>query len=201
MSDRNGIFAGEDPIALLRNWLSEATESELRDANAMTLATVDSDGVPNARTVLLKGIEDDALVFYTNYESRKAQELESAGSAALLLYWKSLGRQIRVRGTVSRVDDVTSDDYYKSRPLQSRIGAWASAQSQPLTSRQELVSKVEQLTADLGQDPPRPPNWGGYRLKPSEFEFWCEGDFRLHDRFSWVCAENDATWKVRRLSP
>ena len=201
MTDRAGVFAGDNPFEIIERWLGEATETELRDPNAMSLATVDKDGLPNARIVLLKGLEADSVVFYTNYESQKAQELEGAGAAALLFHWKTLGRQIRLRGKVTREDGEKADAYYRSRPLQSRIGAWASAQSRVIESRGELEQKVQEFTDLYGDNPPRPPHWGGYRLNPTEIEFWCEGDFRLHDRFKWTCAENNAGWSVSRLSP
>lgn len=199
--DRAGIFAGNDPIEIMRRWLAEASKTEVNDPNAMTCATVDQDGLPNARIVLLKEIEADAFVFYTNYDSQKAQELDHAGRAALLLHWKTLGRQIRIRGLVSKEDGAKADAYYASRALESRIGAWASAQSQPLTTRDELLEKVDKYTADLGSNPQRPPNWGGFRVRPLEMEFWCNGDFRLHDRFRWTRGKVDAPWKVLRLSP
>ena len=132
MSDRTGIFAGDDPFQLARDWLAEAEKSEINDPNAIALSTVDADGLPNARMVLLKEIEDDAFVFYTNYGSKKAQELEGAGKAAFVMHWKSLRRQIRVRGTIEREDGPQADEYYHSRSLKSRLGAWASKQSQPL---------------------------------------------------------------------
>lgn len=201
MTDRAGVFAGDNPFEIIKRWLDEATETELRDPNAMSLATVDKDGMPNVRIVLLKGLETDSVVFYTNYESQKAQELDGAGAAALLLHWKTLGRQIRLRGKVVREDGEKADAYYHSRPLQSRIGAWASAQSRAIESRSELEQKVQEFTDLYGDNPPRPPHWGGYRLQPTEIEFWCEGDFRLHDRFKWICAENNAGWSVSRLSP
>jgi len=199
--DRAGIFAGENPFDIMQNWLAEASKTEVNDPNAMTCATVDQDGMPNARIVLLKDIEADAFVFYTNYDSQKGQELQSAGKVALLLHWKTLGRQIRIRGLVSKEDGEKADSYYASRALQSRIGAWASDQSRPLESRGELVAKVEKFTAEHGENPHRPPNWGGFRVHPLEIEFWCNGDFRLHDRFKWTRGKVDAPWDVLRLSP
>lgn len=200
MSDRNGIFAGDDPFVLARAWLAEAEESEPNDANAIALSTVDADGLPNARMVLLKEIEADAFVFYTNYGSTKAVELDGSGKAAFIMHWKSLRRQIRVRGNVSRVEGPQADAYFASRSLKSRLGAWASRQSQPLASRKTLMAEVARVTARHGTNPPRPPFWGGYRLSPVEIEFWADGAFRLHDRFRWS-AENDGNWSVERLSP
>ncbi|WP_424970766.1 pyridoxamine 5'-phosphate oxidase [Dinoroseobacter sp. S76] len=201
MAERSGIFAGEDPFALARAWLTEAEAREPNDPNAIALATVDASGLPNVRMVLLKEIEADAFVFYTNYGSAKAQELDSAGQAAFVLHWKSLRRQIRVRGEISREDGPQADAYYNSRSLQSRIGAWASEQSQPLDSRASLMAKVAKIGLEKGLSPERPPFWGGYRLRPVEMEFWADGDFRLHDRFRWVRAKDEKTWKINRLNP
>lgn len=201
MSDRSGIFAGDDPFALARDWLAEATKTEPNDPNAIALSTVDADGLPNARMVLLKDIEADAFVFYTNYGSAKAGELDSAGKAAFVLHWKSLRRQIRVRGLVSREDGAAADAYFASRSLQSRLGAWASQQSRPLSSRGALVAEVAKVTAAKGINPPRPPFWGGYRINPVEIEFWADGAFRLHDRFRWSRSGVDDPWSVIRLNP
>jgi len=201
MSDRNGIFAGDDPFAIARSWLSEAEAAEVNDPNAMALATVDPDGLPNVRMVLLKEIEDAGFVFYTNYTSAKAGEIETAGKAALVLHWKSLRRQIRVRGTVSREEGPKADEYYASRSLKSRLGAWASHQSQPLTSRASLMAEVAKVTARHGPNPARPPFWGGYRIVPLEIEFWADGAFRLHDRFRWRRASDCEAWEILRLNP
>lgn len=201
MSDRTGIFAGDDPFQLARDWLAEAEKSEINDPNAIALSTVDADGLPNARMVLLKEIEDDAFVFYTNYGSKKAQELEGAGKAAFVMHWKSLRRQIRVRGTIEREDGPQADEYYHSRSLKSRLGAWASKQSQPLDSRGTLMAEVAVVTAKEGINPARPPFWGGFRIHPVEIEFWADGAFRLHDRFRWTRAGMQAPWSVDRLYP
>ncbi|WP_439524447.1 pyridoxamine 5'-phosphate oxidase [Marivita sp.] len=201
MSDRTGIFSGENPFGIARAWLSEAEVSEINDPNAIALSTVDGDGMPNARMVLLKEIEDDAFVFYTNYDSRKGQEIQSAGKAAFVMHWKSLRRQIRVRGTVTREDGEKADEYYASRSLKSRLGAWASKQSQPLGSRTELMAEVAKLTPKLGTNPARPPFWGGFRIHPTEIEFWADGAFRLHDRFRWERNGNEKTWNIKRLNP
>ena len=201
MSDRTGIFAGDDPFVIARNWLAEAEATEVNDANAMAVATVDADGLPNVRMVLLKEIEDAAFVFYTNYGSAKAQEIEAAGKAAFVLHWKSLRRQIRVRGTVSREEGPQADAYYASRSLQSRLGAWASHQSQPLASRGALMAEVAKVTLKYGPNPPRPPFWGGYRIVPGEIEFWADGAHRLHDRFRWRRSDPASPWEVARLSP
>lgn len=201
MSARSGKFAGDDPFALVAAWLEEAQAAEINDANAIALSTVDADGLPNVRMVLLKEVEADAFVFYTNYESQKAQELDGAGKAAFVLHWKSLRRQVRVRGLISKEDGPQADAYYASRGLQSRLGAWASKQSQPLSSRGALMAEVAKVTATKGINPPRPPYWGGYRLTPVEIEFWADGDHRLHDRFQWRRTGVDAPWDVVRLNP
>lgn len=201
MTDRTGIFAGNDPFALAASWLKEAEASEVNDPNAIALATVDSDGLPNVRMVLLKEIEADAFVFYTNYEGKKGQELAASGKAAFVMHWKSLHRQIRVRGAVTREDGPQADAYYNSRSLKSRLGAWASKQSQPLESRTALMADVAKVTASHGPNPKRPPFWGGFRIIPSEIEFWADGNFRLHDRFRWTRANPSEKWVTQRLSP
>lgn len=199
--DRTGIFAGDDPFAIARMWLADAERSEVNDPNAIALATVDADGLPNARMVLLKDIEDAAFVFYTNYGSAKAQEIAQAGKAAFVMHWKSLRRQIRVRGVVSREEGPQADAYFASRSLKSRLGAWASQQSQPLLSRGSLMAEVARVTAEKGLNPPRPPFWGGFRLVPLEIEFWADGAFRLHDRFRWRRATIGDGWEITRLNP
>jgi len=198
---RSGKFAGDDPFEIARNWLAEAEKTEPNDANAIALATVDAEGMPNVRMVLLKEIERDAFVFYTNYSSAKAQELESAGKGAFVMHWKSLRRQIRVRGAISREDGPKADAYYHSRSLKSRLGAWASAQSQPLTSRTHLMAEAAKVAVQKGLNPDRPPFWGGYRLIPCEIEFWSDGANRLHDRFVWRRNESSGRWHVTRLNP
>ena len=220
MTDRSGIFAGDDPFALARAWLDEATRTEANDPNAIALATVDAAGLPDCRMVLLKEIEgagtDGAFVFYTNYDSAKGVEIEATGVAAFVMHWKTLRRQIRVRGPVSRVEADQADIYYNSRALQARIGAWASRQSRPLESRAALMAEVARQGINHGLSPKRPPHWGGYRIRPVEIEFWADGAFRLHDRFRWsrqdYLSENRADldktgevtqslWVVTRLSP
>ena len=201
MADRGGIFAGDDPFALAQAWLSEAEASEPNDPNAIALSTVDADGLPNVRMVLLKEIEADAFVFYTNYGSAKAREIEGAGKAAFVLHWKSLHRQIRVRGVTEREDGAKADAYYASRSLKSRLGAWASDQSQPLDNRTTLMAEVAKVTATHGTNPKRPPFWGGIRIRPLEIEFWADGAFRLHDRFQWRRVDLDSAWAINRLNP
>lgn len=202
----SGIFAAEDPYALARAWLKEAEASEPNDPNAMALATVDAHGLPNVRMVLLKEIEASqnrgGFVFYTNFESAKGQELAAHAGAALVLHWKSLHRQVRVRGPVELVDAKQADAYYTSRAYQSRIGAWASRQSRPLANKRSLLAEVAKIAAKYPRNPPRPPHWGGYRIRPIEIEFWAQGDFRLHDRFRWTRLKPDnASWTVQRLNP
>lgn len=201
MLDRSGIFAGDDPFAIARAWLAEAEASEPNDPNAIALATVDEAGMPNVRMVLLKEIETAAFVFYTNYGSAKAAEIASTGTAAFVMHWKSLRRQIRVRGITSREEGPKADAYYASRSLQSRLGAWASRQSAPLASRGALMAEVARMTARHGMAPTRPPFWGGIRIDPVEIEFWADGAFRLHDRFRWRRAAPGADWDILRLNP
>lgn len=201
MTERSGIFAGDDPFALAQQWLNDASETEVNDPNAIALATVDSAGMPNVRMVLLKEITSDAFVFYTNYEGKKGQEIEASGTAAFVLHSKTLGRQIRVRGKVVRESDEASDAYYASRSLQSRLGAWASAQSRPLASRADLMAEVAKVTLTKGKAPQRPSHWGGYRITPLEIEFWADGAFRLHDRFRWTREDLTKPWEISRLNP
>lgn len=203
MTDRNGIFAGDDPFDLARLWMKEAQSVELNDPSAAALATVDSLGRPNVRMVLLKGIEVDGFVFYTNLGSRKAQEIRATSAAALVIHWKSLRRQIRVRGRTESVDDASADAYFASRSRASRIGAWASRQSRPLSSRTVLTDRAREFAKTLGDDPPRPEFWGGFRVVPFEIEFWANGDHRLHDRFRWSRDDdgNSGAWSVSRLNP
>ncbi|WP_339852550.1 pyridoxamine 5'-phosphate oxidase [Roseovarius nubinhibens] len=201
MSDRTGIFAGDDPFEIARQWLGEAEASEPNDPNAMALATVDEHGLPNVRMVLLKTIAEDSIVFYTNYESAKGREIDGQGKAAMVMHWKSLRRQVRMRGLVTREEGPEADAYFASRSLQSRLGAWASEQSRPLASRQSLMTKVAKITATKGVSPDRPPYWGGYRITPLEIEFWADGAFRLHDRFVWRREKIGDAWNVLRLNP
>jgi pyridoxamine 5'-phosphate oxidase len=199
--DRSGIFAGDDPFVIARDWLAAAEPLEPNDPNAMALATVDADGLPNVRMVLLKDIEAEGFVFYTNYTSQKGVEIAASGKAAFVLHWKSLRRQIRVRGMIEREEGPAADAYYASRSLKSRLGAWASAQSQPLATRASLMAEVAKVTLRHGTNPARPAFWGGIRIRPLEIEFWADGDFRLHDRFCWKRADLDQPWDVSRLNP
>lgn len=204
MTERDGIFAGDDPVAIAARWLEEATASEPEDPNAIALATVDPDGLPNVRMVLLKEIEigQGAFVFYTNFEGKKGRELAANPQAAFVMHWKSLRRQVRVRGPVERVSDEQADVYYASRSLQSRLGVWASAQSRPLVSRGALMAEVAKVTASKGVSPRRPPFWGGFRIRPVEIELWADGAFRLHDRFRFTRdTPQTGNWAVARLNP
>ncbi|MCB2137153.1 MAG: pyridoxamine 5'-phosphate oxidase [Rhodobacteraceae bacterium] len=201
MEKRSGIFAGDDPFAIARSWLAEAEAAEPNDPNAIALATVGDDGLPNVRMVLLKEIEADGFVFYTNYGSVKSREIGASGKAAFVLHWKSLRRQIRVRGLTTREDGPKADAYYASRSLQSRLGAWASQQSEPLESRAGLMAEVAKVTVRHGPAPARPPFWGGFRIAPLEIEFWSDGAFRLHDRFRWRRETVSGAWEVQRLFP
>jgi pyridoxamine 5'-phosphate oxidase len=190
-----------DPILLFKNWLSEAEKNEIRDPNAMQLATVSKNGMPSVRTVLLKDIIDTSFVFYTNYESRKSNEINETAKGAICFYWKSLNRQVRLTGSINKVSDQVSDKYYQSRSRGSRIGAWASKQSRELESREVLMEKVKLLESKYDEDIPRPTFWGGFALKPDEFEFWEDGDFRLHDRFVLKPTALENEWIAKRYYP
>ena len=199
--------AAEDPFELFGDWMAHAEAREINDPNAMALATVDGEGMPNVRMVLLKGVDvegrlDRGFVFYTNLESAKGRELAANPNAALLFHWKSLRRQVRVRGAVASVHGAEADAYFQSRPRQSRIGAWASDQSRPLESRFALEKRVALAAAryPLGEIP-RPPHWSGFRLTPVEIEFWHDRPFRLHDRVVFRRAAPAAPWSRTRLYP
>ena len=194
-------MSDNDPFAFFARWFAEAQASEPNDPNAMTVATTNQEGHPSARIVLLKEWDEKGFVFYTNKESRKGGELSENPRAALLFFWKSLHRQIRIEGTVEHVTDAEADAYYASRSLKSRLGAWASAQSQPLSSRGALMAEVAKVTLQQGANPSRPPFWGGFRITPVEIEFWADGPFRLHDRFRWTRPDSAAPWVVERLNP
>lgn len=190
----------DDPFALFRAWLAEAEASEPDVANAMAVATVGSDGVPSARILLLKGLDERGFVFYSNVESRKGRELTANAVAALCFHWKSTRRQVRVEGPVERVSDAEADAYFASRPRGSQIGAWASRQSEPLDSRSALEARVAAVEAQhAGHDVPRPPFWSGWRLVPTRIEFWRDGAFRLHDRIAYGRVGD--TWTTERLFP
>ena len=201
LKDREFTTA-DDPVALFQRWMKDAEANELNDPNALSLATVDADGMPNVRMVLLKGFDQTGFVFYTNFESAKGTELLGNRKAAMCFHWKSLQRQVRVRGSISIVDDEEADTYYQSRARGSRIGAWASKQSRPLTSKFELEKEVAKFTARhaVGHIP-RPPHWYGFRLAPTYWEFWQDGTFRLHDRIVFQREAADADWNRQRLYP
>jgi pyridoxamine 5'-phosphate oxidase len=196
-----GDFTEEsEPFALFAAWLKDAEASEINDPNAVALATVDADGLPNVRMVLLKGFDTRGFVFYTNFESQKGQEILGQKKAAMCFHWKSLRRQIRLRGEVEVVSDAEADEYYQSRPLGSRIGAWASKQSRPLEGRFALEKAVAEYTAKyaLG-NVPRPPHWSGFRIVPKSIEFWHDRKFRLHDRIEF--RRDGETWSKVRMYP
>jgi pyridoxamine 5'-phosphate oxidase len=189
-----------DPVAVFESWLADARRVELNDPNAMTLATAMPDGRPSARIVLLKHADRDGFVFYTNTQSRKGEELTANPRAMLLFHWKTLGRQVRVEGAVSAVSAAEADAYFRSRPRESRLGAWASDQSRPLTDRNELLARLHALEeAYPGEDIPRPPHWSGYRVHPDKIEFWQDGAFRLHDRT--VYTADQGSWRIGKLYP
>ncbi len=190
-----------NPYDIVANWLSLAHEHELNDPTAMALATIDANGTPSLRMVLLKEFSEKGFVFYTNYNSRKGQALLHNSKAALLFHWKSLRRQLRVEGNVQPVCEAQADAYFESRPRASQIGAWASDQSKKMKNKHELVSSVAKKTATyhLGKVP-RPPHWSGFCLNACRIEFWQDGAFRLHDRFQFDRSEN-STWNVSRLYP
>ena len=191
-----------DPLALFAEWLAEATRAEPSDPNAMTLATVDAEGLPDARTVLLKGFDEQGFVFYTNLESAKGQELAANPRAALLFHWKSLRRQVRIRGTVSQVSDAEADAYFATRAKDSQIGAWASDQSRPLSGPHALEKAVAAYALKFAvASPPRPPHWSGFRIAPLAMEFWRAGRFRLHRRTLFQRSDPAAAWSVTGLFP
>ena len=193
------LDACDDPFALFLQWLEAAREHEINDPEAMSLATVDADGLPDVRMVLCKGVESDALLFYTNWESAKGRQLEAQPKAAALFHWKSLRRQARFRGRVTRFGGAEADDYFHSRARASQLGAWASQQSRPLESRAALERRAAEFAARFAGEVPRPDYWGGYRLAPSEVELWADGESRLHDRVLFT--REGAGWTRQRLYP
>ena len=192
----------ENPFALFARWLEKAKDSEINDPTALSLATVDKDGMPNVRMVLLKDFDENGFVFYTNFNSAKGKELLSARKAAMGFHWKSLRRQVRIRGNVEIVSDAEADEYYASRARGSRIGAWASKQSLPLESKFALEKEVAKFAAKFGVSAiPRPEHWSGFRIVPTTIEFWKDGAFRLHDRMAFNRDEVGQSWLKTRLYP
>ncbi|HVW52792.1 MAG TPA: pyridoxamine 5'-phosphate oxidase [Trinickia sp.] len=189
-----------DPIRQFETWFKQALDARLPEPNTMTLATVDARGYPSARILLIKGVDERGFVFYTNYESRKGADLAVNPHASLLFYWIELERQVRVEGTVVKTGAEESDAYFQSRPLGSRIGAWASEQSRPIESRALLEAREKSFAERFGDNPPRPPHWGGYRLVPETIEFWQGRPSRLHDRILYT-RESAGDWRISRLAP
>jgi pyridoxamine 5'-phosphate oxidase len=197
-----GFTDRNDPFKLFGEWMADAEKSEVNDPNGMALASVDDEGLPNVRMVLMKDFDERGVVFYTNFESQKGQEILATGKAACMFHWKSLRRQVRFRGLTEKVSDAEADAYFKSRPRDSKIGAWASQQSRPLTARFELETAVAMNTARFGiGDVPRPPHWSGFRIRPLSIEFWHDRPFRLHDRVVFRREKTDGAWAKAKLYP
>jgi len=199
MAVLNEAEAGDDPLVFFRRWFLEAGISSVDEINAMTLATVDGTGQPHARIVLLKGIDENGFTFFTNYNSAKGQELESDPLVAAVFFWKELERQVRIEGFAEKVDRAESDEYFASRPLGSRLGAWSSPQSQVIPSRELLESNYKLYETQYNDNVPRPPHWGGYRIKPHRIEFWQGRSNRMHDRILFIY--DGGQWSKCRLAP
>ena len=191
--------AGSDPLRLFERWFQDALDADVPLANAMTLATVTPEGAPDARVVLLKGIESESFVFYTNYDSRKGRQLARHPFACLVFLWTPLERQVRIEGVTEKVTSAASDEYFRTRPLGSRLSAWASRQSEPVADRETLERALAEMESRYGTEPPRPPHWGGYRLVPRAVEFWQGRENRLHDRLLY--RRRDGGWTLERLAP
>ncbi|MEN9378664.1 MAG: hypothetical protein RJB15_342 [Pseudomonadota bacterium] len=187
------------PLPLFQLWFDQAIKAECPEPNSMTLATANETGNPSARIVLLKGADENGFTFFTNYESQKGKELAIRPQAALLFHWHELERQVRIKGIVEKVDATESDQYFHSRPPASRIGAWASPQSAAIPNREFLEEAEKRFKAEFGDNPPRPEHWGGYRLRPTEIEFWQGRPSRLHDRIHYQLKDNH--WEISRLAP
>ena len=192
----------DDPIQLFKVWMEEAEKSELNDPNALSLATSSKENYPSVRMVLLKGYNQNGFVFYTNLNSQKGNELKENPNAAMCFHWKSLLRQVRIKGTVSKVNDNVADQYYNSRGYESRIGAWASKQSQELSNREDLINSIKEYKQKYNDqnNVPRPSHWSGWNLSPSSVEFWLDGDSRIHERLRYTKDKSD-NWKKTLLSP
>ena len=200
LTDQKLINSNKKPIELFEEWFDEAKKSEFNDPNAMNLATISSDGKPNSRIVLLKSYDDNGFVFYTNSKSKKGKAIKNNSSVALNFHWKTLQRQIRIEGDVSQISNIEADEYYNSRPLGSKIGAWASLQSEELDDRSTLTKRVEEFEKKFSNnDVPRPSYWNGYLVKPNLIEFWQEMSFRLHDRVEFK--KEKENWVSRKLYP
>lgn len=188
-----------DPIAAFQQWFADAERAQIPEPSAMTLATVGADGTPSARVVLLKGLDTRGFTFFTDFRSRKGRDLDAHPRASLLFFWQPLERQVRITGDVTQIDEAEAAAYYKSRPIGSRIGAWASEQSSVIPDRGVLEARVAAMAQKYGDHPPLPPHWGGYRVLPDEFEFWQGRESRLHDRLRYV--KDETGWTIERLSP
>jgi pyridoxamine 5'-phosphate oxidase len=191
--------ADADPLALFQRWLQEATDAGLPLPGSMTLATTSAGGAPTARSLILRGLDERGFVFLTNYRSRKGKELDADPRASLLFLWSPLERQVRVDGTVNKISDDESEEFYATRPLDVRLEAWASTQSQPAKDRAELETNLAAARERFGDNPPRPPHWGGYRLTPHSYEFWQGREDRIHDRLLYT--RSGAEWRLQRLAP
>jgi pyridoxamine 5'-phosphate oxidase len=191
--------AGSDPLRLFERWFQDALDADVPLANAMTLATVTPEGAPDARVVLLKGVESEGFVFYTNYDSRKGRQLARHPVACLVFLWTPLERQVRIEGVAEKVPAAASEAYFRTRPLGSRLSAWASRQSEPVADRETLERALAEMERRYGTEPPRPPHWGGYRLVPHAVEFWQGRENRLHDRLLY--RRRDGGWTLERLAP
>jgi pyridoxamine 5'-phosphate oxidase len=197
--DESGVQ--QHPIKQFDDWWAQAVDAQIEEVNAMTLATVDEQGIPNARIVLLKGYDEQGFVFFTNYESRKAQEIASTRKACLVFFWKELERQVRITGSIERINEAQNDEYFFSRPLGSQLGAWASPQSRIIPDRSFLESNLQEIEVRFSKEKIiRPPHWGGYRVIPDQIEFWQGRSSRLHDRIRYRKIDENQ-WKMERLAP